>query len=659
MKKNREIICGLTAWILTVCFFLSCLLIPGLSERISAHGNINILVYGMTLVLFCILFLTGMAWSTSRQNNSQGLTESPVVKKTTLVFLLGSQLPFWIVCVTRETEQVGTVSMKYGWHTQPLAVMILLFLAELAVFFWLYENLSLTEKKGEWIIWLTYAALVVLIFYCMYTPNIYGRGEQGDNYHAHAYFNSVYNVYQGVPYTHNVTSIYGHYGLFFKIPMKLVHGDFRAFVLMMAGLGALTYIGAFLVLQMLVRSRILRVIAAFALAFPVLGMRGGYYWQVWPHRVLFPVLLLLYGTVILKKKRSSLLTATGGYLICLFAILWNTETGLLLTVSWAGLYISRLLSRKKWKIKELLFSIGAQFAGMLLAFVGAYGIVNLYNLSKHSPMNSVRDFLIPLLSDGYMTDILHLDLPTYPSAYMAVITLFLTGVALGIAGWFGDREERRWETDLIFMLSVGALGCLVYYMNRPSYHNLDCISISAVLLAAYLAQYGLDFVKNNGWKNIARITFYEVVRGGIGIICAASVLAMGTGTILQFSQNSKIKENFHNTAEFEDFAQQVAAVVPANTHGFGLNVAEVYSMLHWSTQCFTMDFSDMAVRPDSLKELKEQLETEDAPAVFTNKSSLGIWKRNDPETYQWFCDNYKLNETFPFYNEEFRYFTKR
>ena len=659
MKKNREIICGLTAWVLTVCFFLSCLLIPGLSERISAHGNINILVYGMTLVLFCILFLAGMAWSTSRQNNSQGLTESPVVKKAALVILLGSQLPFWIVCVTRETEQVGTVSMKYGWHTQPLAVMILLFLAELAVFFWLYENLSLTEKKGEWIIWLTYAALVILIFYCMYTPNIYGRGEQGDNYHAHAYFNSVYNVYQGVPYTHNVTSIYGHYGLFFKIPMKLVHGDFRVFVLMMAGLGALTYIGAFLVLQMLVRSRILRVVAAFALAFPVLGMRGGYYWQVWPHRVLFPVLLLLYGTVILKKKRSSLLTATGGYLICLLAILWNTETGLLLTVSWAGLYISRLLSRKKWKIKELLFSIGAQLAGMLLAFVGAYGIVNLYNLSKHSPMNSVRDFLIPLLSDGYMTDILHLDLPTYPSAYMAVITLFLTGVALGIAGWFGDKEEHRWETDLIFMLSVGALGCLVYYMNRPSYHNLDCISISAVLLAAYLAQYGLDFVKNNGWKNIARTTFYEVVRGGIGIICAASVLAMGTGTILQFSQNSKIKENFHNTAEFEDFAQQVAAVVPANTHGFGLNVAEVYSMLHWSTQCFTMDFSDMAVRPDSLKELKEQLETEDAPAVFTNKSSLGIWKRNDPVTYQWFCDNYKLNETFPFYNEEFRYFTKR
>ncbi len=70
-------------------------------------------------------------------------------------------------------------------------------------------------------------------------------------------------------------------------------------------------------------------------------------------------------------------------------------------------------------------------------------------------MNSVRDFLIPLLSDGYMTDTLHLDLPTNPSAYMAVITLFLTGVAMGIAGWFGKRKallgDRIWS---FFSVSV-------------------------------------------------------------------------------------------------------------------------------------------------------------------------------------------------------------
>ena len=79
-------------------------------------------------------------------------------------------------------------------------------------------------------VWLIYAVLTILIFYCMDTPNIFGRAEAGDHFHAHAYYNSVYNVYQGLPYTDTMTSIYGHYGLLFKIPMKLVGGGFPVFV---------------------------------------------------------------------------------------------------------------------------------------------------------------------------------------------------------------------------------------------------------------------------------------------------------------------------------------------------------------------------------------------------------------------------------------------
>lgn len=125
------------------------------------------------------------------------------------------------------------------------------------------------------------------------------------------------------------------------------------------------------------------------------------------------------------------------------------------------------------------------------------------------------------------------------------------------------------------------------------------------------------------------------------------------------SQNSKIKENYHNVEELEDFVQEIAEVVPENTHGFGLNVAEVYSLLHWNTQCFTMDFSDMAVLPESLQELQEQLIEADAPYVFTSRSSLPIWERNDPETYQWFGETYELDQTFPYYEEEFQFYRKK
>ena len=112
--------------------------------------------------------------------------------------------------------------------------------------------------------------------------------------------------------------------------------------------------------------------------------------------------------------------------------------------------------------------------------------------------------------------------------------------------------------------------------------------------------------------------------------------------------------------EFEDFAEQIAAVVPENTPSFGINVPEICSMLSSAGQnVFTMDFSDMLVRPDSLKELKDQLEHAEVPGAFTGKSSMNIWKRNDPETYRWFMDHYELKETIPFYGEKFLYYIKK
>ena len=659
MKKKREMFSGLTAWLVSACFFLGCFANKQLLEKISKLGNSHILIYGITLVLFCLAFLVCMGL-TGRMQEKQSCSDGNAAgKKLLFSVLLLSQIPFWIICVANEMEQVGSVAGKYGWHTQPLIFGVVLFLAELFILAWMYEKISVPKHDGEWIVWLTYLVLTVLILYSMYTPNIFGRGELSDSYHGHAYFNSVYNIYQGMPYTHNVTSIYGHYALFFKIPLKLFHGDFRAFVMMLAMVGTLAHVCAFLTLQLLVESRVLRIAGALAVTFPILGMRGGYYWQVWPHRVVFPMLLLLYGAVILKKNYRGFISTAVGYLICLLAVLWNTETGIFLAISWAAMYVSRYFSENRVKIGKLLINTAAHSVGIVFSIWGAYGVVNLYNVLKHSPVNSLEDFLVPLLSSNYMEGVLHLDMPLYPCAYMAVITMFLMGTSVGLSGWFQKEKRQCWKRELVFLLSVGALGCMVYYMNRPAYHNLDCIALPAVILSAYFGQHGLAFIRNKEWKNFGKISLAHVFRAGVGLICAAAVIAMSTGTVLQFSQNSQIKENFHNMEDFEELAAQVAEMVPENTPAFGINIPEIYSLLHRRTECFTMDFSDMLVRPDSLKELKDQLEHAEVRGAFTEKSSMRIWKRNDPETYRWFREHYKLNDTISFQHEEFQYYIEK
>ena len=459
MKKNREMFSGLMAWLVSACFFLGCFGNQQLLEKISKLGNSHILIYGLTLILFCLVFLAAMG-VTGRMQEKQSCSDGNAAgKKLLFSVLLLSQIPFWIICVANEMEQVGSVAGKYGWHTQPLIFGVVLFLAELLILAGMYEKISVPKHDGEWIVWLTNLVLTVLILYSMYTPNIFGRGELSDSYHGHAYFNSVYNIYQGMPYTHNVTSIYGHYALFFKIPLKLFHGDFRAFVMMLAMVGTLAHVCAFLTLQLLVESRVLRIAGALAVAFPILGMRGGYYWQVWPHRVVFPMILLLYGAVILKKNYRGFISTAVGYLICLLAVLWNTETGIFLAIAWAAMYVSRYFSENRVKIGKLLINTAAHSVGIVFSILGAYGVVNLYNVLKHSPVNSLEDFLVPLLSSNYMEGVLHLDMPLYPCAYMAVITLFLMGTSVGLSGWFQKEKRQCWKRELLFFLSVGPRGC--------------------------------------------------------------------------------------------------------------------------------------------------------------------------------------------------------
>ena len=632
MNNNRKILCGAAALLVSAGFFGASFLIPELSDHINRLGNGNLLVYATMLLIFCLVFLGGMLLTERWETGTWLSRKNKKVNELVFAVLILSQMIFYAIGVSMETGQVGSVSEKYGWHTQPLPLMSLLFLAELVVFFRVYANIQIREEKNDWMVWLIYAVLTILIFYCMDTPNIFGRAEAGDHFHAHAYYNSVYNVYQGLPYTDTM---------------------------MIAALGTLAHVCAFLVLELTVESRILRALGAVAAAFPVLGMRGGYYWQVWPHRMIFPMILLLYAAILMKKQWWNRRTGLVGYLICLLAILWNTETGVILAVAWMALYISRCLAGGEWRIGRLTRTVPVHAICVTVSFFGAYGLVNLYNLSKHSPANTLGEFLIPLLSDSYMVDILHLDLPMYPSAYMGVIVLFLIGTVMGISTWFYPKQKNEGQVQLFFFLSISALGRMTYYVNRPSYHNLDCVSLSAVILLAYLGQRGMTFVKERKWKHWEEMDLAGVVNGTLGLACAAAVLAMSTGTVLQFSQNSKIKENYHNVSELEAFVQEIAEVVPENTHGFGLNVAEIYSLLHWNTQCFTMDFSDMAVIPESLQELQEQLTEADAPYVFTSRSSLPIWERNDPETYQWFSETYELDQTFPYYEEEFQFYRKK
>ena len=48
--------------------------------------------------------------------------ENVKARKTAFWLMLFIQIPFWLLCISGETEQLGSVAAKYGWHTQPAMI---------------------------------------------------------------------------------------------------------------------------------------------------------------------------------------------------------------------------------------------------------------------------------------------------------------------------------------------------------------------------------------------------------------------------------------------------------------------------------------------------------------------------------------------------------
>ena len=106
----------------------------------------------MSLILFCLLFAAGMGIAHRYEVAGKTFPENVKARKTAFWLMLFIQIPFWLLCISGETEQLGSVAAKYGWHTQPAVIAAFLFLAELAIFFWACQNVCFPEKDGEWII---------------------------------------------------------------------------------------------------------------------------------------------------------------------------------------------------------------------------------------------------------------------------------------------------------------------------------------------------------------------------------------------------------------------------------------------------------------------------------------------------------------------------
>lgn len=656
--STNKILSFLFSLLFSFVFAACCLKIPSLSEMISSKGNINLLTYAMTVILFCISYL--LISLLLIRTKKTAVLDRPYPAITAALILFTVNLLFLIRMFQLETEVYGSVSVRYIWHIMPFWLVAVVLAAEAVFFFSFVKKSTISLKPSALMAF--YGMLTLLIGYNFYTPEVFLRNEP-DRLHMDAYFNSIYNVLHGSPYTEYTTSIYGHYGILYKLPMKLLGSDLADFILLNALIGALSFLAAFLALHFIVKNDLLRIIGAVAVSFPVLAMRSGIYWQLWPHRVLFMCLMLCYMAFCVRYKKLNRITCILGYGIVFLGILWNTESGLFCGAAWAGFWILKSLCSKENKPSYVIRTVFFQIFGIILSFLATWGTVELYNLANGGKIMGIQEFLFPLLQSSYMDDLLRVDLPDFTSAYIVIIALLFLACAWGISHMWFLRKDQETTMDILpacfaFAAAVLTLGQITYFINRAAYHNLEIAHIPCIILLCLLAEGGMETFRRFRFKDLNQYNGMELFRCFFTGAVLLVLMTVCTGNVIQYGQNTALREELHNKQELNDFAAHIAANIPENTYAFGIGVPEIYSILRWDTGCYTLDLPDLSLRPEAGDHIMDDIKEKQIPAFLAGEGTISrMEKYSSKEKSQWLLDTYQVSQTFEFKGAVLQYYT--
>lgn len=121
-------------------------------------------------------------------------------------------------------------------------------------------------------------------------------------HHSSAYMDSIFNVFRHKPFQGELTDQYGHYALFFYLPLKIFGCNSASIAVALGVLSVATYIFCMLSFGMAVKSNIIRIVTVVVAG--IVGLNpilGSIYWQCYPQRLIFPAITIFMITFLEKK----------------------------------------------------------------------------------------------------------------------------------------------------------------------------------------------------------------------------------------------------------------------------------------------------------------------------------------------------------------------
>ena len=511
----------------------------------------------------------------------------------TLCALMAAYLLVYVFYTESSGVLFGVSIEDFVWRQLPMPVTVC-GTAVLAA--WVLHEVYAGKDLSRVLLYGTYGMVVLLTYVSLLYLNM------TDVYHGIAYTESIYNVYGGAPYNLITTGIYGHYGIFFGLLLRIFSGNAEMMFHLIALTGALSAAACMYAVHHLSRKNWLRAIAAFGAMLTVILLREHNYWQAQPHRVLFPLLIVAFLCYMAKKGTYSKRQILVGFVLASVGVVWNTESGLFATAAFAVALVAHYWQEERWCSKRMWLIYAALVGGVVAAVAGAVLLVNLYNLCCGGGF-ILREFFFPMFEGSYMNGFLKVGPPYGVQVWILVLILFFALLLYGL--WHTRLLRRAGERDAFAPVAVGlaavALLQYSYYANRAAYFNLDlCCQLAVLAMLLFADRYLED------WRDMLKkaLSPARVITAVLSLSCVAVMAVMAAQAPLASAMLLQRERNGQwNVVALDAQAAQWEALVPEeDCLVVGLGTAVLNLQLERGSPEYYRDVSDLYIGGTAVEE---------------------------------------------------------
>lgn len=446
-----------------------------------------VLFWILFIVLFSVLYaLLILPKSPLRYGYSGGAS----------LVLAASILLLFFYCLFKN-EWDYTKTLKGQWYIQntimelnPLLLfsIVLCFTAGLVLFrkYALQRFSWLADLRWRWLI--CGSLSIILILYSglfVYKPDPFYSGN--GLFHDSFYLTTVYSIYNGGTIGVDADAVYGGHGYFLAPLLKIIGYSHHRCVFLLV-LICIWAFSCLFYLAKVVGKTPEKTLFTFAFVIQVMvffafgAHTGHFFYQHVPHRVVFPVTVLVY-ILNEKKFRHRKVYIIGGYLLSSLALIWNIESGLAALGIFFVTEILRVFSLHFPKERRFWRSAFSHLVGAAASVGGFFAAMWLIAFLRTGQSVSLRSFYITQFTFarlGYGM----LPLPEGASMYMPVFALVAFGVACTLFWIFQNTGKGFLPEDikLTAALSAASAISLVYFMGRTDTRTLIPVLWPAQLL---------------------------------------------------------------------------------------------------------------------------------------------------------------------------------